>query len=766
MSQTLTYVIGGDRRVNVDNIQDFKVDFGDDNHNWVQARQFERGMRQVFVNIINEDNTPFDLTGCNVWFEGLLPNTANGDFRVIDSDGYVPLDPSAGKFRFDMPGHAFTIAGSYRQAFFRIVKNGNSVTTLEFDLDVLADKVIDGLVPKDWIGPFEQIADQLVDDLQKHTDAADKTIADFQQKVTDLVNQLNQQGSTTTSMLTTIQERISTLEAQIKQNGLLTDADIEPLKQTMAKLSAANTSIESNVQTLNSRSFIVNDPADTLDHMSLVVNLPQLGTDKVPQFMQVDNKTGLVYLGYQNDNAGSQSIVEVDKTGKELRTRDLKITEIVWLEGCSLYHDATTGHICFIVPADLRGNWFLYDYDADTKSDEFKIQGSALYCIDDSGQYFVTEQERYDYTSALSGQTIGFNIYSLSSVLAKQPVLTTFVPVKESFVRGNSKIQGVQMIGGNLYLGRGVASGWFRTTVINQAGAVLSDYNWNKNDLYNLLGLKNGQLVESEGISVINLNQQSLPALSILSKDDNGIHYGIVAAGDPNGTVIGSTAGATMAELSRFNAGENGLDFVTTKDGPSILNQLLTVRQQKSYTFTVEEGNTGLAPEMASSTGIAIVRDMDANCKVLRMTATATDYNNSTWTIYFDNGVWSRWSNKVGIVPLWAGNSTLSQAVSFDKPVSDYKQVAVFYITDKGNSGIALGNSTNVIINAVNTSDTSEASAKIYEAQLNFPTSTSAIVVRNTGVTIAATGSDKTNGPAQAISGTGGISIIKIMGVN
>lgn len=231
MSQALTYVIGGDRRVNVDNIQDFKVDFGDDNHNWVQARQFERGMRQVFVNIVNEDNTPFDLTGCNVWFEGLLPNTANGDFRVIDSDGYVPLDPSAGKFRFDMPGQAFTIAGSYRQAFFRIVKNGNSVTTLEFDLDVLADKVIDGLVPKDWIGPFETIADQLVDDLQKHTDAADKIIADFQQKVTDLVNQLNQQGSTTTGMLTELQNRITDLETKIKQDGLFTQAEADTFKQ-------------------------------------------------------------------------------------------------------------------------------------------------------------------------------------------------------------------------------------------------------------------------------------------------------------------------------------------------------------------------------------------------------------------------------------------------------------------------------------------------------------------------------------------------------
>ena len=250
MSQTLTYVIGSDRRPHVDNIQDFKVDFSDDNHNWVQARQFERGMRQVFVNVANEDGTPFDLTGCNVWFEGLLPKTADGDFRVIDDKGYVALDPSAGRFRFDMPGHAFTVAGSYRQAFFRIVKNGNSVTTLEFDLDVLADKVIDGLVPKDWIGPFEEIADKLVDDLQKHTDSADKIIADFQKKVGDLIAQLNQQGSTTTSMLTELQNRIADLEEKIKSEHLFTEDEAKEFEDSLKK---------TTVRTYNTFQDLLND---------------------------------------------------------------------------------------------------------------------------------------------------------------------------------------------------------------------------------------------------------------------------------------------------------------------------------------------------------------------------------------------------------------------------------------------------------------------------------------------------------------------------
>ena len=220
MSQTLTYIMGADNRALVDNVQDFHIDWNEQrNDNWITARQWEDGMRQVFVNIKNQDGTPFDLTGCNVWFEGFLPKSAKGDFRVIDDEGYVPIDESAGRFRFDMPKQAFPLAGSYRQAFFRILKNGNSVTTLEFDLKVLADKVVTGLVPRDWISPFERIADELLASFKQHTADADKVLNDFQNKVTDLINELNRQGSATTSMLVGLQNRIGELESRVDDDN-------------------------------------------------------------------------------------------------------------------------------------------------------------------------------------------------------------------------------------------------------------------------------------------------------------------------------------------------------------------------------------------------------------------------------------------------------------------------------------------------------------------------------------------------------------------
>lgn len=245
MSQTLTYVIGQDRRPHVDNVQDFKVNFDGSNTNWVQARQYERSMRQVFVNIKNEDGTPLDLTGCNVWFEGLLPKNSAGDFRVIDDKGYVALDPTAGRFRFDMPGHAFTVAGSYRQAFFRILKDGNSITTLEFDLDVLADKVIDGLVPRTYISPFDDLYDQLVKILDNADGKLQDKLTEWNNKLQDLFNSLNKMGIETQTLLQTLQGRITTLEEKIKQDDLLTQKDFQAFENVInGKMTDLATSVE------------------------------------------------------------------------------------------------------------------------------------------------------------------------------------------------------------------------------------------------------------------------------------------------------------------------------------------------------------------------------------------------------------------------------------------------------------------------------------------------------------------------------------------
>lgn len=223
--QTLTYVIGKDRRALVSDVQDFRIDFKGSEFNWVQARQYENAMRQVFVNVKNEDGTPFDLTGSNVWFEGVLPDKTH---KILDAKHAVLLDPIAGQFRFDLPAQAFAVSGSYVQAFFRIVKDGNSITTLEFNLEVLADKVISGLIPRDYITPFEDLYDQLQKVLEGSDGKLQDKLEEWDSKFKKALSDLETTGHETQTWLDVAKDRLKLLEDKIKQDGLFTkdEADI------------------------------------------------------------------------------------------------------------------------------------------------------------------------------------------------------------------------------------------------------------------------------------------------------------------------------------------------------------------------------------------------------------------------------------------------------------------------------------------------------------------------------------------------------------
>ena len=223
--QTLTYVIGKDRRALVSDVQDFRIDFKGSEFNWVQARQYENAMRQVFVNVKNEDGTPFDLTGSNIWFEGVLPDKTH---KILDAKHAVLLDPVAGQFRFDLPAQAFAVSGSYVQAFFRIVKDGNSITTLEFSLDVLADNVISGLIPRDYITPFEDLYDQLQKVLEGSDGKLQDKLNEWDSKFKKTLSDLETTGHDTQTWLDVAKDRLKLLEDKIEQDGLFTkdEADI------------------------------------------------------------------------------------------------------------------------------------------------------------------------------------------------------------------------------------------------------------------------------------------------------------------------------------------------------------------------------------------------------------------------------------------------------------------------------------------------------------------------------------------------------------
>lgn len=235
--EVMTFNIDKDRRNLVDDKQNFNIDFHDSKYNWLEARQYEEGMRQVEVHVVHGDGSPFDLTGINPVFEGWLPE---GIYRIMDAKHAVMIDAQNGIFRFDFPAPAFQIAGSYKQAFFSLMKDGMSVTTLEFSLDVMADKVISGLVPSDYITPFEDLYDKLQDYITKANGDFDTAMTQWKKDVADLVTNLNADVGGINLTITEIKAQLSALEDKIKADGLLTQADLdkalEPISDLMNEL--------------------------------------------------------------------------------------------------------------------------------------------------------------------------------------------------------------------------------------------------------------------------------------------------------------------------------------------------------------------------------------------------------------------------------------------------------------------------------------------------------------------------------------------------
>lgn len=236
MAQTLKYVIGKDYRpltvLEAKGGNTFTPDY--DKENWVQARQYEDSLRQVFVEITNEDGSAYDLTGANVLFEGILPDN---EHKILDNSHVVFYeDPTTGKFRFDMPAQAFSVAGQYKQAFFRVVKDYRNIATLEFKFEVLADMVVTGLVPRDYISPLDDLFNAIKETETKNVAELKKIVDDKINEITDLMTTLNQTNTATLSELNSAKTALSALEEKIKQDGLFTQGEAEEFKNSFTEI--------------------------------------------------------------------------------------------------------------------------------------------------------------------------------------------------------------------------------------------------------------------------------------------------------------------------------------------------------------------------------------------------------------------------------------------------------------------------------------------------------------------------------------------------
>ena len=199
MAQELTFNISEDQRKLQGPVEakNFNLKFGTDGvaithgnpKQWVQGRIGDKELKQVFVNITEgENNTPKDVAGLFLAFVGIIHDKDGRPHRVVDYKHSTTIDVEHGRFRFDFPDQAFTVAGEYQQAFFMLVKEGpggGCVATMEFDMQVMANFVFTDLVPEDYITPFNDTVDQLLAACKKFKDDTAADEAKFKQELED-----------------------------------------------------------------------------------------------------------------------------------------------------------------------------------------------------------------------------------------------------------------------------------------------------------------------------------------------------------------------------------------------------------------------------------------------------------------------------------------------------------------------------------------------------------------------------------------------------
>lgn len=226
MSMYLKFRIGKDKRKLVP-INGFELKDADSNNpQWLQGRQNEDGGRQVFVDLEDENGSPVNLTGASAVFKGVLPG---GQYKIWDHKSSTIIDAQAGRFRYTFPKRAMAIAGSYKQAFFEIFREGTRLATLEFNFEVLADLVEENIIPSDYITPFEDLYGKLKEYLVKFNGDFDAAMTQWKKDVADLISDLNADVSGINLTISEIKSQLSALEDKIKADNLVTVADLNDL---------------------------------------------------------------------------------------------------------------------------------------------------------------------------------------------------------------------------------------------------------------------------------------------------------------------------------------------------------------------------------------------------------------------------------------------------------------------------------------------------------------------------------------------------------
>ena len=185
---------------------------------------------------IKNDGQPFDLTGYRLGFYG---RDAKGVAKIALQD---PVGPAieAGRVTFTMPGAAFQAAGQYQEAWFRIEKDGQLVSSLNVKFNVLENNVEFGVDDEPYYSEVEKLITDLKTAIDNSKSEALSIIEDYKQKFQNV-----------TDDATWLMDQLDVISAKIKSNDIATSSQ---LKQAINDI---NTSLMSEINQRPKKSDVV-----------------------------------------------------------------------------------------------------------------------------------------------------------------------------------------------------------------------------------------------------------------------------------------------------------------------------------------------------------------------------------------------------------------------------------------------------------------------------------------------------------------------------
>lgn len=181
---------------------------------------------QILLHLRNEDDkSPVNLSGANLVLEGILPDK---EHRVVDNTVMTVIgSPEDGNCRVALPAPAFTVAGQYIASFFRLIRDHQSITTLEFNFSVISDPILNGIKAEDYLPEYYAIRDKILKLQETLQNSNDDLINKMNQKFQNELASWTKQLQTVLQTSQNLQTQMDALEGTIRSNQVVTVPDVQ-----------------------------------------------------------------------------------------------------------------------------------------------------------------------------------------------------------------------------------------------------------------------------------------------------------------------------------------------------------------------------------------------------------------------------------------------------------------------------------------------------------------------------------------------------------